>query len=79
MRNGEITVRDLQEKLDLEQPTASQHLAALRARDLVVTRRDGTSVWYRVADSSIWNLLDIARDIYERQLVKHQASFEALR
>ncbi len=79
LRDGELTVRDLQEKLDLEQSTASQHLAALRARELVVARRDGTSVWYRVSDTSIWKLLDIARDVYERQLVRNQASFEAHR
>jgi ArsR family transcriptional regulator len=79
LRDGELTVRDLQEKLDIEQSTASQHLAALRAREFGVARRDGTSVWYRVSDTSIWKLLDIARDVYERQLVRNQASFEAHR
>ena len=79
LREGELTVRDLQEKLGIEQSTASQHLAALRARDFVTARRDGTSVWYSVSDASILNLLDIARDIYERQLGRTQASFESLR
>jgi ArsR family transcriptional regulator len=79
LRDGELTVRDLQERLDLEQSTASQHLSALRAKDFVVARRDGASVWYSVADRSIWKLLDIAHDIYERQLHTVRARFESLR
>jgi DNA-binding transcriptional ArsR family regulator len=79
LRDGELTVRELQEKLALEQSTASQHLSALRAKDFVSARRDGTSIWYSVTDSSIWKLLDIARDVYERQLLRNQARFDSLR
>lgn len=79
LRGGELTVGDLQEKLDIGQSTVSQHLAALRARALVDARRDGTSVWYSVTDRTIWDLLDLARDIYERQLRRDTQRFEALR
>ena len=79
LRDGELTVRDLQERLTIEQSTASQHLSALRAKDFVVARRDGTFVWYSVSDKSIWKLLDIARDVYERQLARNRASFDSLR
>src|SRR4051812_24469133 len=79
LRDGELTVGDVQERLGVAQSTASQHLAALRARDLVEARRDGTSVWYRVTDRTVWQVLDLARDIYERRLLKNRAAFEALR
>jgi DNA-binding transcriptional ArsR family regulator len=79
LRDGELTVGEVQERLDVAQSTASQHLAALRARDLVEARREGTSVWYRVSDRAIWKVLDLARDIYERRLVKNREAFEALR
>lgn len=79
LREGELTVGDVQERLDVPQSTASQHFAALRSRDLVEARREGTSVWYRVSDETIWQLLDMARDIYERRLHKHREAFEALR
>lgn len=79
LRVGELTVGEVQDRLDLAQSTASQHLAALRAYDLVEARRVGTSVWYRVADKTIWELLDLTRDIYDRQLLNSRASFEALR
>ncbi len=78
LRDGELTVGDLQQRLKAEQSAVSQHLAALRSRDFVHARRVGTSVWYSVADAAIWELLDIARDIYERQLSSNRAMFEAL-
>jgi DNA-binding transcriptional ArsR family regulator len=79
LRHGELTVGDLQERLDLEQSSVSQHLAALRAKDLVAGRREGTSVWYTVSDKAIFRLLDIARDLYERQLRRNQAILDATR
>ncbi|MGZ3508859.1 MAG: ArsR/SmtB family transcription factor [Vulcanimicrobiaceae bacterium] len=79
LREGEMTVGELQERLSAEQSTVSQHLAALRSKDLVQSRREGTSVWYAVSDPEIWQLLDTARDIYERQLKSNRAMFETLR
>jgi ArsR family transcriptional regulator len=79
LRDGELTVRDLQDKLKIEQSTASQHLAALRAKDFVVARREGSSIWYSVSDRLTWKLLDVARDIYDRQLMRSRANFESLR
>lgn len=78
LREGDLTVGDLQQRLGAEQSLVSQHLAALRSRDLVRARREGTSVWYSVADPAIWQLLDTARDIYERQLSSNRAMFDAL-
>ncbi len=79
LRDGELTVGDIQRKLTAEQSTVSQHLAALRARDLVKARRDGTSMWYSVSDPKIWELLDIARHLYERRLRENQAMLESTR
>lgn len=79
LRDGQLTVGDLQQRLSAEQSTVSQHLAALRAKDLVQARREGTSVWYSVADPAIWRLLDIASEIYERQLTTNRAMLEELR
>jgi ArsR family transcriptional regulator len=77
LRDGELTVGELQRRLGAEQSSISQHLAALRAHDLVRARRVGTSVWYSVTDPELWRLLDIARTIYERQLRDRQAHLEA--
>ncbi len=45
---GESCVSDLEESLDIRQPTLSQQLAVLREEGLVSTRRDGKHIYYRV-------------------------------
>ena len=47
---GEKSVGDLQETVGLSQSAMSQHLAVLREQDIVATRRDGQSVYYRISD-----------------------------
>jgi DNA-binding transcriptional ArsR family regulator len=79
LRDGELTVGELQARLTVEQPTLSQHLGALRSRDFIRGRRAATSVFYSVADRAIWDLLDTARDIYERRLGRNQTQLEASR
>jgi len=45
---GELCVCDLTHALKLSQPKVSRHLASLRAAGLVVDRRDGQWIHYRV-------------------------------
>jgi DNA-binding transcriptional ArsR family regulator len=49
MRNGEVSVNYLAEKLDTSQPKISRHLAYLRSAGLVETRRDGKWIYYHIA------------------------------
>ena len=46
LRDGERTVGDLQQALGLDASSTSQHLGALRNRDVVVARREGKNVYY---------------------------------
>lgn len=52
LASGEICVCDIHESLALPQPTVSRHLAYLRHAGLVVSRKDGLWVHYRLADPS---------------------------
>ena len=65
---GEMTVSELQEQLDIEPSSVSQQLGVLRFRNLVVSRKEGTRVYYQVADARVFELLDVARAIFEGQL-----------
>jgi DNA-binding transcriptional ArsR family regulator len=76
---GERSVQDLQEALDLEQPIVSQHLAMLRAKNIVRARKEGTTVWYTVRVASIGELLAIARRIFDSQLIDSQTMLRELR
>ncbi len=70
---GEKSVGALQVELGLDSGGTSQHLAALRRIGLVQSRREGTSVFYRVDDERVFDLLSAGRDIICRQLAEQQS------
>jgi len=61
-------VTELAEFLGLPQPTASRHLKLLRERGLVTSQRDGTSIYYSVADERIIQALDMLRAVLADRL-----------
>ena len=63
LRDGERTVGDLQAELELDSSGTSQHLAALRQQGVLDSRRVGTSVYYRIRDPRISQLLAVAKEI----------------
>jgi len=56
MSDGECSVGDLADRTGMRMPTVSQQLSLLRAQGLVNTRREGTTIYYRLTS-------DAARDI----------------
>lgn len=76
LRSGERTVSELQVQLEIEASSVSQQLAVLRAKNIVDTRRAGTSVYYSVRDPRVFQLLDIAREIFNNQLIDLRAMLE---
>jgi ArsR family transcriptional regulator len=64
MSQGEKSVSELEEALDIRQPTLSQQLGVLRAEGLVDTRRDGKRIFYSVADMKILTLLNTLYLLY---------------
>jgi DNA-binding transcriptional ArsR family regulator len=73
---GSLTVTELHQRVGAEPSNVSQHLAIMRSRGLLATRRDGTSIWYSVAEPEIFALLDVARSIFERQLAERSRMLE---
>jgi DNA-binding transcriptional ArsR family regulator len=63
---SECSVGDLADYVGLAPSAASQHLAKLRAEGLVATRREGQTIYYRVADPAALKVLDTLRAIYRR-------------
>jgi DNA-binding transcriptional ArsR family regulator len=50
---GEQSVSDLSREVGCQVPNMSQHLAVLRSAGLVVSRREGSTVFYRLADDRV--------------------------
>ena len=78
LRSGERSVGALQVELGLDSGATSQHLAALRRIGLVQSRREGTSVYYRVDDEHAFALLEAGRAIIVRQLAEQQTILQDL-
>lgn len=77
LRDGEKTVGNLATGLDLPQATVSQHLAILRQRSLVYSRRHGVNVFYTIANPKIIRAFDLLREVMSEQLAKEQELHEA--
>jgi len=70
LAQGERSVEELAKESALSIANASQHLQALRDAHLVSSRKEGHRVYYRLADASVFQLLQIIREIAERQLAE---------
>lgn len=68
LRDGEMTVGELALKMGVRQANVSQHLALMRQRKIVVERREGNRVLYRIADRGINKACDTMRDVLLHQL-----------
>jgi DNA-binding transcriptional ArsR family regulator len=53
LAGGERSVSDLSRDIGCQVPNMSQHLSVLRSAGLVVSRRDGSTVFYRLADERV--------------------------
>ena len=68
LRDRELSVGELCEALDLTQSNASQHLAILRERGVVSTRRQGTSVIYSLRGTKVIQAVDLLRQFLAEDL-----------
>ena len=68
LEDGEQSVGELQAALGLDSSGTSQHLTAMRRLGVLESRRAGTSVFYRVSDPRIFQLLLVARQVLTSQL-----------
>ena len=78
LRDGELTVNEISQRFNVEQANASQQLAVLRNRNIVVARKEGANVYYSVTDRSIFKLLDAAKEIFNHHLVGVRSMLEEI-
>jgi ArsR family transcriptional regulator len=64
LRHGELSVSQLCQKVGVEQANASQHLAVLRSKHLVETRKAGNQIFYRSRDPRLGQMLDTLREYF---------------
>ncbi len=64
LSQGEMCVGDLEQALQIRQPTLSQQLGVLRNEGVVSTRRDGKNIHYSVSDPALLEILALLYRLY---------------
>lgn len=62
--NAEVCVQDIVEAVGTSQSNISQHLAILRDKDVLHTRKDANRVFYRVSDQRTLQLIGLMREVF---------------
>jgi ArsR family transcriptional regulator len=68
LRDGELTVSDLAKKLEMTVGNLSQHLAMMKERHILSSRKEGNQVYYRITDPKLVNCFDMMREMLFDQL-----------
>jgi len=68
LAEGPLCVNELVEVLQVSQPTVSRHLRVLRERGLVNTDRQGTAIYYSLADKRLLRAVDLLREVLRTQM-----------
>lgn len=78
LRDGELSAGTIIERLGIEQANASQHLAVLRAKNILVNRKAGNQVFYSVRDPVIIEVLDLMRRYFHTHMSEVLATLKAM-
>ena len=79
LRQDELSVSEMAGQMDVSLANASQHLAVLRDRGVVTTRREGVSVYYRISNPKIIQACDLMREVLFEQLASSGQLAEVMR
>lgn len=72
LRDKEMSVSELSQRLGLTPANLSQHLAMMKERHILLSRKEGNVVYYRIANPKLLQAFDILRDILFEQ-IRHDA------
>lgn len=68
LRDSERSVNELTEMIGLNQPNISQHLSTMREKGIVSTRKEGTTIYYRVYNNKVFEAIDKMKEVIIDQL-----------
>jgi ArsR family transcriptional regulator len=68
LKEGELSAGELVKRLGIPKANVSQHLAILRQRRVVVSRRDGVNIYYSIANPKIVQACALMREMLMEQI-----------
>ena len=69
LRSGEMSVSNLAEQMGLREANVSQHLALMRQKGILSTRREGVTVNYYITNTKVIQAYDIMTEVLCEQLL----------
>ncbi len=68
LKEGEKTVGELVEILGVPKANVSQHLAVMRHKGILLSRRDGVNIYYRIANAKVIQACTLMREVLTEQM-----------
>ena len=68
LRDGEVSVTDLARRLRLTIGNLSQHLSMMKERHILLSRKEGNMVYYRIANPKLIRCFDMMREMLFEQI-----------
>ena len=73
LREGEMSAGEIGQRLGIAQANLSQHLAMMKARRILLARKEGNMVYYRIANPRLLQCFDMMREMLFDQFRKDAA------
>ena len=73
LREGEMSVTELAQKLELTIGNLSQHLSMMKERHILTTRKEGNMVYYRILNPKLLRCFDMMREMLFDQIKQDAA------
>jgi ArsR family transcriptional regulator len=68
LMNKEMTASELIKKIGLSKANLSQHMSILKSKGVVLSRREGVNIYYRISNPKIIQACDLMREVLLEQL-----------
>jgi len=76
LRDGDMSVTELAQKLGLTVGNLSQHLSMMKERHILLARKEGNMVYYRIANPKLIRCFDMMREMLFEQIRQDAALIE---
>src|SRR3989304_379407 len=76
LREGEMSVTELAQRLGLTVGNLSQHLSMMKERRILLTRKEANMVYYRIASPKLIHCMDMMREMLFEQIRQDAALIE---
>ncbi|OGW33209.1 MAG: hypothetical protein A2X58_12650 [Nitrospirae bacterium GWC2_56_14] len=76
LKTGEMTVNELTKVLKTTKANASQHLKVMRMRGILKTRREGTNIYYRIANKKLASACSLMQEALSQIMDGHSQGFD---